>query len=187
MARLLLRRREGKSGGEREREVQPAYTYLAYSMIGRRLITIEIGSRVAIPTRVTAPARASTCIIKFTVILIHGRPPPPPPSSLFSLRAFRFPAVRANFPYLSARDGRKTKGISKGMENANRSGHATSNVFLSRIRDMELHRHSSRRNSRLLGCSLVASRAIARKRDVGRGGFLSRLDVKYTPDTRSRC
>lgn len=34
-----------------------AYTYLAYSMIGRRLITIEIGSRVvaaAIPTRVTA-------------------------------------------------------------------------------------------------------------------------------------
>lgn len=113
--------RERAAEREREREVQPAYTYLAYSMIGRRLITIEIGSRVAIPTRVTAPARASTCIIKFTVILIHGRPPPPPPpSSLFSLRAFRFPAVRANFPYLSARDGRKTKGISKGMENGSK-------------------------------------------------------------------
>lgn len=66
----------------RERERGPAYTYLAYSMIGRRLITIEIGSRVAIPTRVTAPARASTCIIKFTVIdLFTERPPPPSPSA----------------------------------------------------------------------------------------------------------
>lgn len=75
----------GKGRGRRrrrERERGPAYTYLAYSMIGRRLITIEIGSRVAIPTRVTAPARASTCIIKFTVIdLFTERPPPPSPSA----------------------------------------------------------------------------------------------------------
>lgn len=50
---------ERQTATERERNsaLCRAYTYLAYSMIGRRLITIEIGSRVAttaIPTRVTA-------------------------------------------------------------------------------------------------------------------------------------
>lgn len=100
---------EGERG--REREGSGTYTYLAYSMIGRRLITIEIGSRVAIPTRVTAPARASTCIIKFTVIDLFAddrhHHHPRHPRALFSLRALgHTPSATRwfhDFPYLGRR------------------------------------------------------------------------------------
>lgn len=179
-------------------------------MIGRRLITIEIGSRVAIPTRVTAPARASTCIIKFTVILIHRRPPPPTttnhhnhrchPRALFSLRAFRLAAIRTvvggQFSISFHRRNRKNKRNFAGMGISWTNARSDpSYAYFSRIRHLEsrsyvsmrLHRvkrshcHFSRRNSRL-GC--LFDRAETRRRDDPRKAVVSCwVDVMNMPPT----
>lgn len=184
-------------------------------MIGRRLITIEIGSRVAIPTRVTAPARASTCIIKFTVILIHRRPPPPTttnhhnhrchPRALFSLRAFRLAAIRTvvggQFSISFHRRNRKNKRNFAGMGISWTNARSDpSYAYFSRIRydRVEIVRIYALAQSKEIALPFFSPKFSARMfirsrrnatsgRSAKGGGFLLGRCDEYAPDMRSRC